>query len=419
MSGESAAVAASSAWSRPPVPGDPGAGASTAAAGSGQGVHEVEPDASPEPWDLPPRRPVPPDWSAPPPWVAGGPAEGGSTAPLAPNGPGTSAWNRPPEPATPPGVTRPPLPEDIAPPDFLRTPDADPAAAGNGFDGGFEDESDLPGEDSVAARMRTMGAPGPAGSSGGATYAGAAYSSGGAIDPRMVEDPYDPSATAKPVAGTTRNVPPAAGAVAAAGIAAGAASDFDDDYSAPRPPASAPPPSSGGLARALGWDRRPKAGSGRARPEAQPSWERPRRYEAYPTLKTRVGFGAPSRLLLYAAALLVAAVVLFVVPPLLLRSGGAGNAGASGSSDPSALASGGSARPSAGRSAAPTAKQVTYTIKQGDTLSTIARRFHVSVEDILAANKQIKNPNKITVGDVIVIPTPAPTTITNGEPSPT
>src|SRR5262249_57888711 len=122
--------------------------------------------------------------------------------------------------------------------------------------------------------------------------------------------------------------------------AIGAASDFDDDYAQPRPPASAPPPSSGGLAKAFGWDRRPKAGSGRnPRPEAQPSWEKPRRYEAYPTLKTRVGFGAPSRLLLYAAALLVAAVVLFFVPPILLRSGGGGGPAPRGAPHPSALPS--------------------------------------------------------------------------------
>ena len=35
-------------------------------------------------------------------------------------------------------------------------------------------------------------------------------------------------------------------------------------------------------------------------------------------------------------------------------------------------------------------------------------------EQILAANKAIKNPNKIAPGDVIVIPTPAPSDVVDG-----
>ena len=49
----------------------------------------------------------------------------------------------------------------------------------------------------------------------------------------------------------------------------------------------------------------------------------------------------------------------------------------------------------------------TYTIKTGDTLSKIARKFNVSLDALLAANKEtIKNPNRIQVGDEIVIPLP-------------
>jgi LysM repeat protein len=46
-----------------------------------------------------------------------------------------------------------------------------------------------------------------------------------------------------------------------------------------------------------------------------------------------------------------------------------------------------------------------YTIRASDTLASIARRFGVTVEQILAANRQIVNPNIIFVGQVICIPT--------------
>ena len=48
----------------------------------------------------------------------------------------------------------------------------------------------------------------------------------------------------------------------------------------------------------------------------------------------------------------------------------------------------------------------TYVVAKGDTFSMIAQRFGVTVEGLLAANPSLKNPNKISVGDGIVIPTP-------------
>jgi LysM repeat protein len=55
----------------------------------------------------------------------------------------------------------------------------------------------------------------------------------------------------------------------------------------------------------------------------------------------------------------------------------------------------------------PTATPLTYTVVRGDTLTKIAKKFGVTVEQILAANPQIKDANTINVGDVIVIPTGA------------
>lgn len=53
---------------------------------------------------------------------------------------------------------------------------------------------------------------------------------------------------------------------------------------------------------------------------------------------------------------------------------------------------------------APAKAGVYYTVKRGDTLSLIARKFDVKVSDIVKANPQIKNPNQISSGSAILIP---------------
>ena len=47
---------------------------------------------------------------------------------------------------------------------------------------------------------------------------------------------------------------------------------------------------------------------------------------------------------------------------------------------------------------------VDYTVKKGDTLSGIAKKYNTTVEAIMRANPQIKDANKIYVGQVIQIP---------------
>lgn len=47
-----------------------------------------------------------------------------------------------------------------------------------------------------------------------------------------------------------------------------------------------------------------------------------------------------------------------------------------------------------------------YTVKSGDTLFYIARRMGVSLNDLIAANPQIANPDLIYPGQIICIPAP-------------
>ncbi len=147
--------------------------------------------------------------------------------------------------------------------------------------------------------------------------------------------------------------------------------------------------------------RRPAVSSTRPSADAVPgpAWERMRHYETYPPIKTRSGMRGASRVALVAGALGIAALALFMLPALL----GIGGGGSSASASPSA------SRPVSSTSAAPTIapgpSQLTYTIKKGDTLSKVANKFHVALADLLAANPDITDPNKVSLGQVIIIPT--------------
>jgi LysM repeat protein len=139
-----------------------------------------------------------------------------------------------------------------------------------------------------------------------------------------------------------------------------------------------------------------------------PAWERPRRYEAYPTLKTRVGLPSMSgipRLGVAVIALVLAAIALFFLGPMLLGIGGK-DAGVGSKATPRPTVAEVTPTPAITAVPAPTAQ--IYVVAKGDTMSKIATRFKVTVEQLLAANPQIKNPDKIKIGDQVTIPVPVP-----------
>ena len=180
---------------------------------------------------------------------------------------------------------------------------------------------------------------------------------------------------------------------------------LDDDDESIRPVASAV--ASPGR-RASQVSRRPAAAG---REQDRPAWERSRRNEAYPTLKTRIGMPAIPRVALALGALLIAAIVMISLPFLLNLGGAPGvvtpstSVAPAGSNFPSSEPSG---------SGPAVASPHVYTVVLGDTITKIAKRFGVTTAQLLAANPQIKNANSIKPGDKITIPGPTPSDVING-----
>jgi LysM repeat protein len=138
--------------------------------------------------------------------------------------------------------------------------------------------------------------------------------------------------------------------------------------------------------------------------EVAPSWERPARLEAYPTLRSRrmPNIAFPP-ILVALVALLLAALILFLLPGFL----GLGGPQAGASPTHAALSSSGPLG-SVVPTAIPAATQQLYTVQSGDTMSRIATKFHVPLATLVEANKtNIPDPNKLKIGDQVIIPTAA------------
>lgn len=320
----------------------------------------IDDDPFDEPADEPIQRNPPRDWAAPPPWASGQPGAGGAGRPVgATTGMGTAASD--------PGAG-----------DVPARP-----AEGQGLAGSPADR--------VAA---------------GEVVAVTAWSASSAGSAHQAPD----EELASLVGGVSSASPSPASSPANASVSS----------SAPPPPAAQadgsaadgyPPPTRTG--------RRPAVSSTRPSGDAVPgpAWERMRHYETYPPIKTRSGMRGLPRAALVAGALGIAALALFMLPALI----GIGGGGSSASASPSA------SRPVSSASTAPTIApgptQLTYVIKKGDTLSKVANKFHVELADLLAANPDIKDPNKISLGQEIVIPSgaaasPAASTKASGSPAP-
>ncbi|GEM_PF-1633695 len=69
---------------------------------------------------------------------------------------------------------------------------------------------------------------------------------------------------------------------------------------------------------------------------------------------------------------------------------------------------------------APTVAMVTYTVREGDTLSGIAEEFGISLDALIEANKdRLKDPDRLQVGQELRIPvTPLPTPRPQVTPTP-
>jgi hypothetical protein len=148
--------------------------------------------------------------------------------------------------------------------------------------------------------------------------------------------------------------------------------------------------------------------SGRERDAWGPAWERPRRLEAYPTLKSRrLPAMVLPPLLIGVVVVLIAAAALFFLPSLLGIGGGSPGAGASPT--PSVVASVAASQPST-PTAVPAATPTTYLVQAGDTMSKIANKFHVPLAVLIAANHDtVPNPDVLKIGDPVIIPSATPT----------
>jgi len=148
------------------------------------------------------------------------------------------------------------------------------------------------------------------------------------------------------------------------------------------------------------------------RHETGPSWERPARLETFPSLRSqRMAISIPT-LALAAIAVVVAALLLFFLPGLL-GIGSGGGAGASPTPTTAASVAAASLEPTL----VPEPTQQTYLVQAGDTMSKIAKKFGVPLQLLVDANKTtIPNPDKLKIGDPVIIPVVAPSEVPASSP---
>ncbi len=357
--------------------------------------------------ELPPRRNPPRDWAAPPPWT-GDPAQAPAAGAMGAAAMGAAVTGG--------------------------------GAAGASRDGAIDD--DVPAipprptsPDAAAATPATGTAPGAWGAESRGLAGSAAYRLAG-------PDPHEPEPASPQPAAPERTTPQrtadearaAAPGALGAGVAAAAAAGTSAAWATelPEPPVPAPPTTPAPSRQATPPAATPRPSPSQARPDDRsggsqgaaaangnrgrqdaaelfgPAWEAPRRYEAYPTLRTRVGlpsFNGIPKLGVAAAVILVAALFLFLFGPNLLGFGKNDQPGAGGAPTATPVVQ---ATDTPVPTTPPPPTPQTYVVAKGDTFSKIAKKFGVTVEELKAANPQVKNIDKIQIGDQLTIPTPTP-----------
>jgi LysM repeat protein len=141
----------------------------------------------------------------------------------------------------------------------------------------------------------------------------------------------------------------------------------------------------------------------RRRDPHAPEWETGRPLEAFPTLRARrlPELSVPP-ILVSVIALALAAAVLFALPGLL----GFGDPGGAVATPTQGVSS---TRPEVSPAPTPVPEptQQIYIVKANDTMSRIANRYDVPLEELIAANAEnIPDPNALQIGDQVIIPVP-------------
>lgn len=88
---------------------------------------------------------------------------------------------------------------------------------------------------------------------------------------------------------------------------------------------------------------------------------------------------------------------------LAIWQGVSGNRTVTSTPTPDVLARVASLLPTSTATLPPSPTPITYIVKDGDTLSSIARAHGITLEELMAANG-LRDPNRIAVGQVLVLP---------------
>jgi nucleoid-associated protein YgaU len=163
---------------------------------------------------------------------------------------------------------------------------------------------------------------------------------------------------------------------------------YDSDTK-PSPAPSAPLPPSSLAAPAVAMARRGPS---------YPGWENPPRLENFPRLRSREDRRANQPHLLAAVGMALVMVTLVLFPILMSPKGSSLGAG---SPLPTVRFS---SSPSASETIGPRTSFFQYKVQSGDQMWAIAATFNIALADLIAANPQIANPDRLFVGALLNIP---------------